>query len=57
MWNLLRVIKELAFSDPDKGEELLRLPDDDERRDDGRHRDGMTKEQFFTELEKLTEVE
>jgi hypothetical protein len=57
MWGLLRVIKDLAFSDPNKDrEELMPQPQPDERRD-GRHDGGMTKEQFFTELEKLTEAE
>ena len=59
MWGLLSVIKELAFSDPNKADKPYKpgpTPPPDEQRVDG-HRGGMTQDQFFTELEKLTETE
>lgn len=56
MWNLLRVIKDMAFSDPNKGEPDRNPPPDEYERRDGGHRGGMTQEQFLSELEKLTEI-
>ena len=58
MTDLLRALKSLIFSDPERASRgpRRRGTPPDECRDDGRER-GMTKSQFLTELEKLTEVE
>lgn len=56
---LLRVLKEIIFRDPDgaAADRSRRTPDDEDRRTPADARGGMIKEQFLTELEKLTEAE